>query len=387
MTKTSTAIILNDKEMQMLESAQQAGLQRGVTLLSNLTFSKTQMAISGLQAGVSIASASSSFASGGSDDTVGSIAGDAAEAKIQQLLHKCWDKAREKVENNIWLSRACDLLEVGINQLLSWVKGLIFSGGVLDKLVPLYGNIKGIVDGAIQAVDARSQHTVVDALGNMGPQVSSGVATAALEGFTKYAQGEMLRAAGKSAWTFAKSIGGLLAEIFSFGAWTVISFATAVVEAIVGFAYGLVQAILFDRTTEKFGQYAEARSLPSAEDFRTIITGCPYVGCVFFAAANYIGHFNLTSVLASPNRVLSTKMLTESIPKINDAQLAACGYTRDSSFTLDFRSAEAQQEYTWILKMIEGYSTDTPKAEFLTQDATRWSRFKHKAKSAYYRFK
>jgi hypothetical protein len=261
------------------------------------------------------------------------------------------------------------------------VKGVIFSGAVMAQLVPFYGNVKGIIDGAILAVSAHGHRTATDALNEMGPAVGSGVATEALNGFTKYARAEMIRTAGKSAYTFAKSIGGLLAEIFSFGAWTVVTFVTAVVEAIAGFVNSLVQAIMFDRATKKLWDYGIRRQLPAAEDFRTILAGCSFVGCVFFAASNYIGHFNVTSVLASPSRVLSTNMLTSSVSKVAAAQKMACGYTTNAAFSLDFRTPESQAEYGWILKMIEGYSSDTPKSEFLTKDATRWQRFKHKAKN------
>ena len=55
--KTSTAIRLTDKEVDLLNSAQEAGLSRGITLLSHMTFSKKQMALEGLKGAASIGSA------------------------------------------------------------------------------------------------------------------------------------------------------------------------------------------------------------------------------------------------------------------------------------------------------------------------------------------
>ena len=316
-TKTSTAIKLTDKESELLVQAQEAGLSRGITLLSHLTYSKKQMAIEGIKGAASIGSAAHTYSKGGSSDTVGSIMGDQAEAQIVKLLNACWDNVKEKLNGNVWLTRACTLLKTGVEQLLSQIKGLIFNGGVLSKLVPFYGNIKGLVDGAILAVKAHGHKTAADTLADMGPAVASGIASSALEGFSKYARSEMLRCAGKSAWTFAKSIGGLLAEVFSFGAASAVSFAIAVVEAISSFVYSLVQALMFDKATKKFEDYATKRTLPSAEEFRTILAGCSFVGCVFFASANYIGHFNMTSVLANTDKVLSTNMLTSTVPKLS----------------------------------------------------------------------
>jgi hypothetical protein len=379
--KTGTAIKMNDELLDHLKADQERGLQRGVTLLSKLTFSKEQMAIDALKSSVSIGMASHSFATGGGDDdTVGSIIGDAAESKISALLGKCWDKAREKVEKHKWLKRACHLLEVGMNQLLSWVKGLILNGKVLAQVVPFYGNIKGIIDGAILAVNAHGQRTSFEALSSMGDTVASGISSAALDAFTKYARAETLRTAGKSAYTFAKSIGGLLAEIFSFGAWKVVDFVIAVVEAITSFVFSLVQAILFDKATEKFGEHARANTLPTPEDFRTIVSGCSFVGCVFFAAANYIGHFQISALMSAPGRVLSSKMLTDSLTKISAAQRTACEYTSNAHFKVSFRTTQGKEEFGWILKMIEGFADDAPKSYILTDKATRWQRFKHKTK-------
>ncbi len=380
-TKTSTAIKLSDKEMGMLEDAQEAGISRGITLLSQMTFSKKQMAIDALTTSVSIATTSIDFSKGeDNDDTVGSLIGDGAEAKINTLLSKCWDKARAKVANNKWLSRASHVLEVGLNQLISWIKGLIFSGKVLAQVVPFYGNIKGIVDGALIAIETHGHRSSFESLVEMGDKVSSGISSAALDAFSKYARAEMIRCAGKSAWTFAKSIGGLLAEIFSFGAWKVVDFVIAIVEAITSFCFSVVQAVLFDKATKKFGDYATARTLPSADEFRTIVSGCSFVGCVYFAAANYIGHFNISSMLSNSSRVLSTKSLTDGLTKINEAQKMACGYASSSHFKISFRDAAAKEEFGWVLDMIEGYSSSAPKSEFLTKNATRWQRFKHKAK-------
>lgn len=336
------------------------------------------MGFRGVDAAASVFSASKNFASGGSDDTVGSIIGDEAESKIKALLGKAWDKAREKLENNPKLVAACTFLERGLGELLGRIKGLIFNSQVLGQLVPFYGNVKGIIDGAIQAIAAHGHRTAMDTLNDMGPAVASGVATEALSGFTTYVKGEFVRTAVKSAYTFAKSIGGLLAEIFSFGAWSVVSFVTAIIEAIVGFVNSLVQGMLFDRATEKFKEYSEARSLPTPEEFRTVLAGCSFVGCVFFASANYVGHFNLTSVLAQPQRVLSTKMITDSVGQINEAQKMACQYTSGAAFKLSCR--KGAEDFKWVLKMIEGYSSDVPKSEFLTADATKWQRFKHSFK-------
>ena len=47
---------------------------------------------------------------------------------------------------------------------------------------------------------------------------------------------------------------------------------------------------------------------------------------------------------------------------------------------MGFRDKASEAQYGWILKMMHGYASDAPKSKFLTSDATKWQRFKHKAK-------
>ncbi len=214
----------------------------------------------------------------------------------------------------------------------------------------------------------------------MGESVSSGISGVALNAFTTFAENEAIRCGLKSAWTFSKSIGGLLAEIFSFGAWKVVDFVIAIVEAISSFCFSLVQAVLFDKTTKKFGDYVEAGELPPVETFRTILSGCSFVGCVFFASSFYIGPVHMSSILSRSSRVLSSKTLTDTINNLTKARKVACKYTVNSSFKLSFRDGQSQQEFSWILKVIEGTASDEPKAEFRLGQEKRWDRYRRKFK-------
>ena len=77
---------------------------------------------------------------------------------------------------------------------------------------------------------------------------------------------------------------------------------------------------------------------------------------------------------------ISSKMLTDAITKVSQAQRLACDYTSKSHFKIAFRDSAAKEQYGWILEMVDGFANHKPRSEFLTKDATRWQRFKHKAK-------
>ena len=373
--KTSTAIVLNDKERQLLKDAQEEGLQRAVTLFSYMTFSKKDMVKRGLFAAKDIAVADYKNDNG----TLGTTkAHGVADDEIKKLLNAAFDKAAEKITKNDNIRKALGYLGKGMSELLVWIKGQLLSSSVLAMLVPLYGNVKEIIGGAIQAVKAYAQKTAIDTLNAMSPVVSAGIPTEALNAFTTFAKAERARAAAKSAYTMSKGIGLLLCEIFTVGATTAITFAAKIVEAVVGFVYSLVQGSIFADATSKFHEWRAKGEVPSPEQFRILISGCSFLGTVFFASANYIGHFNLTNMLADTNKILSTNMLMSSMPKINEAQKMACGYVNDHCFDIDLRSEG--KKYKWVKDMIKGYGNTKIHSEFLTADASFWTKVKHKSK-------
>ena len=122
-------------------------------------------------------------------------------------------------------------------------------------------------------------------------------------------------------------------------------------------------------------------------DFQTICASSAFVGCVFFGAANYIGHFQLTSLLSSDTNTLSSSSFSASIAKVGEVQKIASKYVDGVNFELKFRSIEEEAEYGWALKMMRGYASDAPKSEFLTANASTLTRFKHGMKKLYWKVK
>lgn len=386
---TATSVELNAKEIAMLEQAQHDGLCRGMTLLSTLTYRWEDLAIQGISSAASIGAASHSYGSASppASETMARLSGEAldvAEGSIGLMLGKVWKKVEAKVNENQTLKDCCRLLKVGLDNLLGWIKKILASKQVLGQLVPFWGAIQGAYGGIMAAIETHGHRTAFESLKEMGPVIGSGFPTVAMEAFMKYAKVEGIRAGLKSAYTFAKTIGSVLAQIFSAGASSVIDFVTAVVEAVVSFAYSVIQAVLFDKATEKCRVCVEERQEMSVEDFRSIVKGAPFVGAVFFGAANYIGHFNLTALLSDTNKVISSSTMMNGVAKVGEAQRIACGYVQNSHFEIGFRDSASQEEYAWLLKMMRGY-TDQPVSDFLTGNATRWQRFKHKVKKFKYK--
>ena len=388
---SEASVQLDAREIMMLERQQHDGLVRGMTLLSTLTFRWQDLAIQGVGTAVSVGTSAAGTFGGGDDSSpttamerLSTGADDIAADQVTGLLGKAWQKVVARVNENDTVRDCARLLRLGLDQLLAWIKKILVSKQVIGQLVPFWGAIQGAYQGIMSAIETHGHRTAFESLRDMGPVVGAGFPAVALDAFTRYAKGEAIRAGAKSAYTFAKTIGSVLASIFSAGASSILDFVTSVVEAVTSFAYSVIQAVLFDRATEQCRVCVEERREMSVEDFRSIVKGAPFVGAVLFGAANYIGHFNLTALMSNPNHTISSSSLMYAVSKIGEAQRHGCHYVAASHFEIGFRDAD--QRFKWVIEMMQGYANDKPRSEILTEDATRWQRFKHKAKSLRYRY-
>ena len=373
----TTGITLSDKEFGMLEEAQEQGLMRAVGLLSQMTYTKKSILVNGVFAAANIAGAGYKLGTGASHQVKGHSV---ADNEIKKLLNAAFKKCGESISKNKTIRQACAYTGMALTEVMMFLKSILLSETVLATLVPLYGNVRGVISGASQAIEAHTKSTHVDDLRAMEGAIAPGLPTAALKAFTKYVRAEMVRTAAKSAYTMTKSIAGILAEIFTFGAWTVVTFVNAIVDAVMGFLYTWVQAELFTHACDRFNIYRVKQENPTAAEFRALVEGSSFVGAVFFGAANYIGHFNLCSVLSEPKRVVTSQGLMSAVMQVNDAQKMACGYVRGVGFSIGFRDAAAEKRYGWVRDMINGYGGKALHTSILNEDANMWTKFKHKAK-------
>lgn len=322
-------------------------------------------------------------------DPLSSRSEDGAWDKIMAVLEKCWEKVTRKIRDAEWFKKAQDGLGLAATILMDWIKTLLLSGQVISKLVPFYGSIRGVVDGALLAFSAVQCRDTISDLVNTSVMIDSGVPKVAMDAFRNYVILENVRLGAKSAYIVTKSIGNFLAEVLTFGAWTVASFVTAIVEAVASIVTALVQFRLFDKATEKLRVYSQAGDIPDADEFRSIISFCPLIGAVFFGGASYIGHFQLTRVLTKP-AFCDASYLNSALPSIAETQRHACAFIRASGIQLKFRSADEEKRLGWVVKQIEGYSTnilteihtkDNPGRKAKTEAFLRrkWHDFSHKS--------
>ena len=307
--KTSS-IILTSKEKNMLAEAQQEGLKRGIILLSTLTYDWEALAWQAVGSAVNIANSqvfsSDSPESTSAKERVSTSGDEIAFNSIHTLLSKVWSKVEAKINSDPYIQRLVKVLKLGLSSVIAWIKKIVLSKALIGNLLPGFAAVKGLIDGAIGAIETHGHRTAWESIKEASPSIAGWFPKVALDALGKYVQVEAIRSGLKTTYTFAKTLTSVLLQVFTMGASSIFDFVTSIVEAVSSFAYSTFQAITFGKATDLCRECVKERKLMTVSDFQTICASSAFIGCVFFGAANYIGHFNLTSVLSNDSNTIAS---------------------------------------------------------------------------------
>ena len=356
--KTGADVFHDWLEMQKAVKADaDAAVWEAMTVLSKLKYSESEMLRTGMSSGLAISGAVGDFKDGGSDTSVGDVVKEglteaAKKTKILKLLKKCWERVKRKLAKAEFMKKACVMLEVGFEVLLEKAWKAISGEGVLKLLVPFYGNVRSVIDGAIGHVDDANKLTGIDEMQKVAPKIAEGIPSVSIKAFINYAKADLVLSTGKHAYKILKGFGGVLAEIFTFGAWKAVELAAAVFEAVSSFVNAMIQGTLFNAATARMKDEAIRREV-TAEKFRTMIAGCPMLGAVFFALPEqYNCRYGLISVLTNADTNLQPSVVKAAEHQVDKLHKMACEYVKNAPFTLDFRSSASAEEYGHIMNRI-----------------------------------
>ncbi len=393
---------LTDREYAMLVDARDQGIKRGVSLLAKMRCdwesvlwegAGSAAAIGGSQGGEALYPADSTnlFSSPLADavpnvwDSLipeeSSAAFDLpakdAPAGIAKFLLWALKKAVAKLKNNEWVQRFLKLVGLSMGFVAEVVKRKLLSGQVLASLIPFYGPLKSLIVGGVKAYHARQDDTSLDRLRAAAPQIGSGIPTAMFQRFDAFLVRELAMSAGKAAYNFGKGIASVLVAIFASAASSALELVMSVVEAVASFFYMAYQAITFQKATEKCRQWVKYGDVSRELDLADGVAACPFIGCLFFGGANYIGHFNLTAMLTD-ERYLRSANLIQAVSEVSAVQRIACQYIVRTKFP--FQAIDAKDQ--WLIKMMNGLADSSPRSEFVTEDASAAVKFAHYGKKA-----
>jgi hypothetical protein len=366
-----------DVELQMLENARRDGLIRGVTLLSKMTCDVEALVWAGLRGAATTTAGGMSYGYASSApaalaiDRASSGVGEVGPGTVANFLEWAYAKAADKIVSNEWVQRLVKAFGIGLSVLLDWIKKTILNADLIKALIPLYGPVKGLIDTGIRIYDAASASNALNRILQAAPQIGSGLPTVMFRQLSEYLSREVALNAGKAVYNFGKSLVTVLVGVFAAPAASALSLITSIIEAITSFVYLVFQGLTFKSATDKCREWVKVGDFDQDLDFSDGIAACPFIGCAFFGAANYMGHFNLSAMLTKP-RLLTSANLTLAVGEVSAVQKVACQYVKSTEVPFKIDS-----EYDWVLKMMRGYASDAPRSEFLTEDASAKVRFVH----------
>lgn len=325
----------------LFEVKHEEAMQNAVNILSTLTFSRRRMFGDVVEAAAPMPEGL---------DVVEDVK---AKSNIHKLLDKCWSKVEQKIMGLWWVSKVTSLFGKGAREFLSWAKRIILSDLVLKKLIPYYGAISGMIEGAIGLAQTYSQAKAVSELTETKLYLHEGYPIAALKGFVEYATKATAKRGAKGAYKFGMSVVSLIGQIFSFGWSSTVDFVAGLVEKLTEIAISIIEAEKFDTATEKLIEYRKDNRLPSGDDFEDMLESCPFLGCVFFAVADKIGPDHISYTFSPPGRFLSQIEIVTARNKLTGAINQARSYIKEAGITLSYRSAALKDRYGDPLKSTE----------------------------------
>ncbi len=393
---------LTDREYDMLLAARDQGIKRGVSLLAKMKCdwesvlwegAGSAAAIGGSQGGEALYPADSEnlFSSPLADAVPGvwesllpeessasfDLPAKDARAGIGKFLLWALKRAVSKLKNNEWVQRFLKLVGLTMGFVAEVVKRKLLSGQVLSSLIPFYGPLKNLIAGGVKAYQARQDKTSLDRLHAAAPQIGSGIPTVMFQRFDAFLVQEMALSAGKAAYNFGKGIASVLVAIFATAASSALELVMSIVEAVASFFYMAYQAITFQRASDRCREWVKYGDVSRDLDLGDGVAACPFLGCLFFGGANYIGHFNLTAMLTD-ERYLRSANLIQAVSDVSMVQRTACQYIVRTKFP--FQSIDDKDQ--WLIKMMNGLADSSPRSEFVTDDASAAVKFAHYGKKA-----
>lgn len=284
----------------------------------------------------------------------GTVRADAPKP-VLRWMEELVGKVIDRIGKNKWFTRVKKVLGIGFEVLSTIVKTALLDVSILKAIMPIWGAIQGAVvsvDAALNAAITKGHVKLLEADTDL---IGTGIPTIALDGFTKYVHREMMLWAGKSVYTFGKTVANILLTIFAAPIATIATAVQTVAEVVYDFIYKLYLACTFNSACNKCHTLLQSGCYVDEfdQEFAAICAACPLIGAFLFANATEIGHINLTSMLAKGNQIVSDSTVWTAGAKVYETQVLACKYITGLGFKPTFRSTTDEEQYGYIMTRIK----------------------------------
>lgn len=361
-----------DTDHRMLLQARDAGIQRGVALLSRMDMDVEGIAWAGAQAAGQLHATYPQGLQGAAEGLPRIDLLQSGLAGLEDFVKWVYGKVEQKIGSNEWLRRVGKTMGIAVEVVLAYVKEHLLQPALLKDLLPGFLPVKALVATGVAAWSAWSDRNALHRIEQAGPQIGSGVPQVMFQQFSKYLSDEIVANALKSGYTFGKTLASVLLTIFAAPLAGALALVTDVVDAVCAFVHKIFQAFTFRAATKKCREWVKQGDVAAELDFSDGIAGCPFIGCLFFGAANYIGHFNLTAMLTRPVTMNSANLM-HAVSEVSAVQRVACRYVTKTKLPFKFTNPADE----WIGKMMAGMADETPRLEFVSDDASKKTKWFH----------
>ena len=139
------------------------------------------------------------------------------------------------------------------------------------------------------------------------------------------------------------------------GVSSVVELVTQCVEAVVSTAYRLFQAITFDKAAGRIEDKVQSGSVGLVHlHMSDICGGCPYMGALYFAAADYIGKDALVALIGT-EKFITAESMASSRAVVDTLKVQAQEYLKKGRFQLKWRGgAEIPDEMRLAMEPVVG---------------------------------
>lgn len=361
-----------DADRQMLLKARDAGIQRGVALLSRMDMDVEGIAWAGAQAAGSLHASYPQGLQGAAEGLPRIDALQSGLAGLSDFVRWVYGKVEKKIGSNEWLRRVGKTMGIAVEVVLAYVKEHLLQPSLLKGLLPGFLPVKALVATGQAAYAAWSDRNALQRIERAAPEIGSGVPQVMFQQFSKYLSDEMVANALKTGYTFGKTLASVLLTVFATPAASALALVTDIVDAVCAFVHKVFQAFTFRAATRKCREWVQQGDVAAGLDFSDGIAGCPFIGCLFFGAANVIGHFNLTAMLTRPVAMNGANLM-HAVSEVSAVQRVACRYVVQTQLPFKFTNpADA-----WIGTMMAGMADEAPRSEFVSDDASKATKWFH----------
>ena len=309
---------------------------------------------------------------------------------VSKIFAKAMDLSAEEVKDDPRVANAFQILGLSVSSVLGVLKYYLFNEGVMSKVVPLFGQVKGAADalakGSLEIrVAVKSNSRVTAAKPLLQPSTP---AAEAVDLFDKLIKIETSKNISESGVNLLVNTAAIVMSVFATPAITVVNVVKTLVDVIVGFIYQLVYYVVFKDAVGQCREWVKASAAPEDLDFRGWCANCPLLGAYFIVGlAGTAGAPTALAMFGQAGVPMTSTHFQDASVKLLKVRQSAAFFIERSPVKVGWINSKAKDKYGWIqegflkneaMSASVGLKANKIHHHILNDDASTEDKFKHK---------